>query len=97
MLFQGGFTFTNFIADAFTIYGILCSSLAAATGIALTSAPVEAMPFDTRVAGSVDGMIEKAQVVVVNPRRPPPRHLRHRQHRRWRCWWHRGRRVCGWR
>jgi hypothetical protein len=22
---------------------------------------------------------------------------RHRHHRHWRCWWHRGRRVCGWR
>jgi hypothetical protein len=24
---------------------------------------------------------------------PPPR----RRRRRWVCWWHRGRRVCGWR
>ena len=77
--------------------GILCGAAAAAVGLALTSAPIEAMPFDARVAGSLDGMIEKAQVVVVNPRRPPPRHRRHRHHRRWRCWWHRGRRVCGWR
>ena len=66
-------------------------------GLALTSAPIEAMPFDARVAGSLDEMIEKAQVVVVNSRRPPPRHHRHRHNRRWRCWWHRGRRVCGWR
>ena len=68
--------------------GILCG----AAGLALTSAPIEAMPFDARVAGNLDGMIEKAQVVVVNPRRPLPR-----RPRRWRCWWHRGRRVCGWR
>lgn len=26
--------------------------------------------------------------------RPPPRR---RRHRRWVCWWHRGRRHCGWR
>jgi hypothetical protein len=34
------------------------------------------------------------------PHRPPPSH-RHRRHRRrrrrWVCWWHRGRRRCGWR
>ncbi|UVO32221.1 hypothetical protein [Bradyrhizobium arachidis] len=28
------------------------------------------------------------------PHRPPPRH---RPRRRWVCWWHRGRRHCGWR
>jgi hypothetical protein len=33
------------------------------------------------------GPVEKAQRVVVGPRR----------RRRWRCWWRRGRRVCGWR
>jgi hypothetical protein len=32
--------------------------------------------------------LHKAQVVVVGPRR---------RRRRWRCWWRRGRRVCGWR
>ena len=50
--------------------GILCSAVAAAAGLALTSAPSEAMPFDARVAGSLDGMVEKAQVVVVNPSSP---------------------------
>ena len=40
----------------------------------------------------VDDLVEEAQVVVVGPRRRPrPRH------RRWVCWWHRGRRICGWR
>jgi hypothetical protein len=29
--------------------------------------------------------------------RPPRRPPRHRRRRRWVCWWHRGRRVCGWR
>ena len=37
----------------------------------------------------VDDFVEKAQVVVVHPRR--------RRRRRWVCWWHRGRRRCGWR
>ena len=32
--------------------GILCGAVAAAAGLALTSAPIEAMPFDARVAGS---------------------------------------------
>ena len=37
----------------------------------------------------IDDLAVKAQVVVVNPRR--------RRRRRWVCWWHRGRRRCGWR
>jgi hypothetical protein len=44
--------------------GILCGAVAAAAGLALTSAPIEAMPFDASVAGSLNEMIEKAQVVV---------------------------------
>jgi hypothetical protein len=40
-------------------------------------------------AGKPEGLLEEAGVVVLRPRR--------RRHRRWRCWWHRGRRVCGWR
>ena len=38
----------------------------------------------------IDDLVQKAQVVVVGPRR-------RRRHRRWVCWWHRGRRICGWR
>src|SRR6185295_12591859 len=37
----------------------------------------------------VDDLVEKAQVVVVHPRR-----RRGRRGRRWVCWWHRGRRRC---
>jgi hypothetical protein len=29
--------------------------------------------------------------------RPPPHHRHRRRRRRWVCWWHRGRRHCGWR
>jgi len=61
----------------------------AAAGIALAPAALEAMPIDSRVRDSLPNDVEKAQVVVVNPRRP--------RRRRWVCWWHRGRRVCGWR
>ena len=61
----------------------------AAAGIALAPAELEAMPIDARVGDGSPDPIEKAQVVVVNPRR--------RRRRVWRCWWRRGRRVCGWR
>ena len=39
----------------------------------------------------VDDLVE-AQVVVVHPSR-----RRGRRGRRWVCWWHTGRRRCGWR
>ena len=61
--------------------GILCGGLAAA-GLALTPSAAE------------------AQVVVVGSRHRNhwhhPNHRRRAQ-RRWVCWWHRGRRICGWR
>jgi hypothetical protein len=41
------------------------------------------------VPPEIEALAEKSQVVVVGPRR--------RRGRRWRCWWRRGRRVCGWR
>jgi hypothetical protein len=65
---------------------------AATVGLALTQGAATAMPLDDRLPGALDDWIEKAQVVVVNPgpRRPPRRRVR-------RCWWSRGRRVCGWR
>jgi hypothetical protein len=43
---------------------------------------------------TVDDRVVKAQAVVVNPSR---RRGRGRGRRRWVCWWHRGRRRCGWR
>lgn len=87
----------NTISRRRVVTGILCGAVCAA-GLSLTLGASEAMPFDVRVARRWDDLIEKAQAVVVNPRRPPPRHHRRRRHhRRWRCWWHRGRRVCGWR
>jgi hypothetical protein len=68
--------------------GVLCW---ASAGLVVTTGGAEAMPFDKRLAARRNDMIAKVQVVVVGPRRPPPRR------RRWVCWWHRGRRVCGWR
>ena len=61
---------------------------AAAAGIALAPAALEAMPIDSSVRDGLPDAVEKAQVVVVNPRRRRRRRV---------CWWHRGRRVCGWR
>ena len=41
------------------ISGILCGAVAAAAGLAVTSTPIEAMPFDARIAGSLEGMLRK--------------------------------------
>ncbi len=63
---------------------------AGAAGLALTpGASRAAMPFEELVPCGQNDLIEKAQVVVVNPRRP--------RRRVWRCRWNRGRQVCGWR
>jgi len=64
---------------------------AAAAGLALAPVAATAMPLDDRLPGALDDWIEKAQVVIVNP---GPRRRRRRVRR---CWWQRGRRVCGWR
>jgi hypothetical protein len=45
--------------------------------------------------GKSDELIQRAQVVVVGPRRH--RRWGRRWGRRQVCWWHRGRRVCTWR
>lgn len=60
-------------------------------GVSLLPKAAEAMPLatDKTNALKIGDRAEKAQVVVVGPRR--------RRGRRWVCWWHRGRRVCGWR
>jgi hypothetical protein len=71
--------------------GLLCIA-AAGAGAALSSSSADAMPIDTGLANAPDGLIEQAQWG-----RPPPRHWHGPRRRRWVCWWHRGRRVCGWR
>ena len=64
---------------------------AAAAGLGLAPGAATAMPLDDRVLGALDEWIENAQAWVG----PPPR--RRPRRRVWRCWWHRGRRNCGWR
>jgi hypothetical protein len=66
----------------------------AVAAVALTVMPVaaRATPLAAGTAGTAtpenapENLVEKAQVVVVGPRR-----------RRRVCWWSRGRRVCAWR
>jgi hypothetical protein len=73
--------------------GILCGVAIATVGLAVMPNAAKSMPLGALKAGAVkpQDLVEEARVTVhVNTRR------RHR-HRRWRCWWHRGRRVCGWR
>jgi hypothetical protein len=79
-------------------------AVAGAGTIALAIAPeaANAVSLGASKAGQmkVDHLVEEAQVVVVGSphRRRHRHHRRHRRHhRRWVCWWHRGRRVCGWR
>ena len=69
------------------IRGLAFATVAAAGGVGLVANAASAMPLDPRASVLSDMQAQKARVVVVAPRR----------RRRWVCWWHRGRRVCGWR
>jgi len=75
------------------VSGIICGAAVAAVGLAIMPNAAKSLPLADIKAGGVKpkDLIEETRVTVhVHPRR------RHR-HRHWRCWWHRGRRVCGWR
>ena len=76
--------------------GILFGTAVAATGLAVSSGTASAMPLDDRIPGALDDWIEKAQAVVVTSGASRRHNRRHRRRVR-RCWWSRGRRVCGWR
>jgi hypothetical protein len=69
---------------------ILCGAAVAAVGVIVMPNAAESTPLAIGMGGVVktEDIVEKAQVVVV----PPVR-----RRRRWVCWWHGGRRVCGWR
>ncbi len=64
-----------------------------AIGWAVAPEAADAMPLAIAKGNNlkVDNPVVKAQAVIVNPRRHS------RRGRRWVCWWHRGRRHCGWR
>jgi hypothetical protein len=73
--------------------GIICGAAIATVGLTTMPQAAKSLPLGTVKAGVVqpERLVEEARVTVhVHPRR------RHRN-RRWRCWRHRGRRVCGWR
>jgi len=81
---------------------ILSGACAAAAGIAAVGFAVvpnaaDALPLaaDKANALKVSSLAQDAQVVIITP--PRRRRYYRRRHRRWVCWWHRGRRVCGWR
>jgi hypothetical protein len=81
--------------------GILCVAVAAGCSATLLPDAAEAMPLalEKDLATKMDDLKHKAQAVVGRPPQRPlarPRH-RWRRRRRWVCWWHRGRRVCGYR
>ena len=75
--------------------GIICGGAIAAIGLTAIPRAAISLPLGAVKAGALkpQDLVEEARVTVnVHPRR----HHR-RRNRRWRCWWHRGRRVCGWR
>jgi len=68
---------------------MLGGAVLAVSGLALTATARAVGAVGSVVPPETEALAEKAQVVVVGPRR--------RRGRRWRGWWRRGRRVCGWR
>jgi hypothetical protein len=75
---------------------ILCG--AAVVGVSLTFLPgaAEAMPIDASPAKGSDWLIEDVQWST-HGNTWRGNNWNRRRGRRWVCWWHRGRRVCGWR
>jgi hypothetical protein len=79
---------------------IVAAAGATTVGVTLMPEAAEAMPLANLRPLTPDDLVQKAQVIVVRPRRyrygwSQPRWYRRRR-RRWVCWWRRGRRVCGW-
>jgi hypothetical protein len=74
--------------------GILCGAAVVGVGLALPPGVAEAMPIDAGLANTPDGLIDDVQWLGNNWH---GNNWNRRRGRRWVCWWHRGRRVCGWR
>jgi hypothetical protein len=75
--------------------GILCGAAVTTIGLTIMPKAAKSLPLGAAKDGVVEpeALVEEAAVRIhVHPRR----HHRHRN-LRWRCWKHRGRRVCGWR
>ncbi len=70
---------------------VLVALCGAGAALALAPSAAGALPLGAGEAGRLVDPLEdevKPAQVVVAPRR---------RRRRWVCWWHRGRRICGWR
>jgi hypothetical protein len=89
----------NAIDRRSALRGILCVAIAA--GFSASSLPnaVEAMPLalEKDLGRKADGLKANPQAVASRPPQHPVSRRHHRRRRRWVCWWHRGRRRCGWR
>lgn len=73
--------------------GAVAVAAVGAMGIRFIGA-AEALP----VAPDLGQVEQRSDLVTeVQWKRPPTRWERRRGRRRWECWWHRGRRRCGWR
>jgi hypothetical protein len=70
------------------LMGALVGALGVTVGMSLLPDAAQATSLSLARAGMVkpEGLVEKARVTI---------HVHPRRHHR--CWWHRGRRVCGWR
>ena len=82
------------------VRGILCGAAVVGVGLTLPPGAAEAMPTDAGLANAPGGLIEDAQWSTQHWRHGSTWHGNYwnrRRGRRWVCWWHRGRRVCGWR
>ncbi len=87
---------------------MLGGAVVVTTGLAMLPVASESAPLtmSKSLPAPTENLIEEAVVVVrrrrhwVGPRRHwvgPRRHWVVHRRRRWVCWWHRGRRICGWR
>jgi hypothetical protein len=82
------------------VRGILCGAAVVGVGFTLPPNVAEAMPIDAGFANEPGGLIEDAQWSTQHWRHDNTWHgnnWNRRRGRRWVCWWHRGRRACGWR
>jgi hypothetical protein len=82
----------NTIDRRSVLTGILCGVAAATAGLTVVSNSAKSLPLGAvKDVAKPERLAEEAGVTVhVHPRR-------HHRNRRWRCRWHRGRKVCGWR
>jgi hypothetical protein len=85
------------------IFGVTVVAVLAANSYP-NHAEATPLALEKDLARKADDLREKPQPVATRPRpplrrRPRPLPVRHRRRRgrRWVCWWHRGRRHCGWR